>query len=159
MLNEELPGLSLPKAHRPPPTVLATHAYREFFLRSKLLDGNASPTRFMPKALRCSCSSCIAGASAIRLICLQARECWGHRQWLPPAMTEADIKATIEEFAQSAKNAVAAGFDGIELHGANGYLLEQFIRPNSNQRTDRYGGLIENRSRLVLEVADAAINA
>jgi len=77
----------------------------------------------------------------------------------PQAMTEADIKATIEEFAQSAKNAVAAGFDGVELHGANGYLLEQFIRPNSNQRTDRYGGSIENRSRLVLEVADAAINA
>jgi N-ethylmaleimide reductase len=78
---------------------------------------------------------------------------------VPQAMTEADIKSTIEEFAQAAKNAVAAGFDGIELHGANGYLLEQFIRPNSNQRTDRYGGSIENRSRFVLEVADAAIRA
>ncbi len=77
----------------------------------------------------------------------------------PQAMTEADIKATIEEFAQSAKNAVAAGFDGVELHGANGYLLEQFIRPNSNQRTDRYGGSIENRARFVLEVTDAVIRA
>jgi N-ethylmaleimide reductase len=77
----------------------------------------------------------------------------------PQAMTEADIRATIEEFAQSAKNAVAAGFDGVELHGANGYLLEQFIRPNSNQRTDRYGGSIENRARFVLEVADAVISA
>ena len=77
----------------------------------------------------------------------------------PQAMTEADIKATIEEFAQSAKNAVAAGFDGVELHGANGYLLEQFIRPNSNQRKDRYGGSIENRVRFVLEVADAVIRA
>jgi N-ethylmaleimide reductase len=77
----------------------------------------------------------------------------------PQAMTEEDIKATIEEFAQSAKNAVAAGFDGVELHGANGYLLEQFIRPNSNQRTDRYGGSIENRARFVLEVADAVIRA
>jgi N-ethylmaleimide reductase len=77
----------------------------------------------------------------------------------PQAMTEADIKATIEEFAQAAKNAIAAGFDGIELHGANGYLLEQFIRPNSNQRTDHYGGSIENRARFVLEVADAAIKA
>ncbi|MDO8261862.1 MAG: alkene reductase [Gallionella sp.] len=78
---------------------------------------------------------------------------------MPQAMTEADIKSTIEEFAQAAKNAVAAGFDGVELHGANGYLLEQFIRPNSNQRTDRYGGPIENRARFVLEVADAVINA
>ncbi|ABE47399.1 alkene reductase [Polaromonas sp. JS666] len=78
---------------------------------------------------------------------------------LPQAMTEADIKTAIEEFAQGAKNAVAAGFDGVELHGANGYLLEQFIRPNSNQRTDGYGGAIENRARFVLEVADAVIEA
>jgi N-ethylmaleimide reductase len=78
---------------------------------------------------------------------------------MPQAMTEADIKATIGEYAQAAKNGVAAGFDGIELHGANGYLLEQFIRPNSNLRTDRYGGPIENRARFVLEVADAAIGA
>lgn len=77
----------------------------------------------------------------------------------PQAMTEADIKTAIEEFAQAAKNAVSAGFDGIELHGANGYLLEQFIRPNSNQRTDRYGGSIENRARFVLEVAEAVIKA
>jgi len=78
---------------------------------------------------------------------------------MPQAMTEADIKTAIEEFAQGAKNAVAAGFDGVELHGANGYLIEQFIRPNSNQRTDRYGGTIENRARFVLEVADAVIKA
>lgn len=78
---------------------------------------------------------------------------------MPQEMTEADIKATIEEFAQAAKNAVAAGFDGVELHGANGYLIEQFIRPNSNQRTDRYGGSIENRARFALEVADAVSGA
>ena len=78
---------------------------------------------------------------------------------MPQAMTEADIQTAIEEYAQAAKNAVAAGCDGIELHGANGYLLEQFIRPNSNQRTDRYGGTIENRARFVLEVADAVIKA
>ncbi len=77
----------------------------------------------------------------------------------PQAMSEADIKSTVEEFAQGARNAIAAGFDGIELHSANGYLLEQFIRPNSNQRTDPYGGSIENRARFVLEVADAAIKA
>jgi N-ethylmaleimide reductase len=78
---------------------------------------------------------------------------------MPQAMTEADIHVTREEYVQAAKNAMAAGFDGIELHGANGYLLEQFIRPSSNQRTDHYGGSIENRSRFVLEVADAVIKA
>ena len=59
----------------------------------------------------------------------------------------------------AANNALAAGFDGIELHGANGYLLEQFFRPTSNQRTDRYGGSLENRARFVLEVVDAAVAA
>ena len=78
---------------------------------------------------------------------------------MPLGMTEADIKTAIAEFAQAAKNAVAAGFDGIELHGANGYLLEQFIRPNSNKRTDRYGGGIENRARFALEVVAATIAA
>jgi N-ethylmaleimide reductase len=78
---------------------------------------------------------------------------------VPLEMSEADIRATIGEFAQAAKNALAAGFDGVELHGANGYLLEQFIRPNSNQRTDRYGGAIQNRARFVLEVADAVTGA
>jgi N-ethylmaleimide reductase len=77
----------------------------------------------------------------------------------PEAMSEADIRTAIAEFAQAATNAVAAGFDGIELHGANGYLLEQFIRPTSNLRTDRYGGTIENRARFVLEVAEAVIGA
>jgi N-ethylmaleimide reductase len=77
----------------------------------------------------------------------------------PQAMSEADINTAINEFVQAAKNAMAAGFDGVELHGANGYLLEQFIRPTSNQRTDRYGGSIENRARFVLEVADAVIKA
>ncbi|WP_288128165.1 alkene reductase [Thiomonas sp.] len=78
---------------------------------------------------------------------------------VPQAMTEADIKTAIAEYAAAAKNAVAAGFDGVELHAANGYLLEQFIRPNTNQRADAYGGSIENRARFVLEVVDAAIAA
>jgi N-ethylmaleimide reductase len=78
---------------------------------------------------------------------------------VPQAMTDADIKHAINEFAQAAKNAIAAGFDGVELHSANGYLLEQFIRPNSNRRTDSYGGSMENRGRFVLEVARAAVAA
>jgi len=78
---------------------------------------------------------------------------------VPAAMSEAELKSTIAEYAKAASNAVAAGFDGIELHAANGYLLEQFIRPNSNQRTDAYGGSIEKRARFVLEVVEAAIAA
>ena len=77
----------------------------------------------------------------------------------PQAMTAAEIRNTVAEYAQAAKNAVTAGFDGIELHSANGYLLEQFIRPNTNQRTDGYGGPIENRARFVLEVAEAVMGA
>jgi N-ethylmaleimide reductase len=78
---------------------------------------------------------------------------------VPYAMTEAEVKAAIGEYAHAAKNAVAAGFDGVELHGANGYLIEQFIRPNSNIRTDSYGGSIENRARFALEAVAAAIAA
>jgi N-ethylmaleimide reductase len=78
---------------------------------------------------------------------------------VPEAMTAADIKNTIAEFVRAAKNAINAGFDGIELHSANGYLLEQFVRPNTNQRTDHYGGAIENRARFVLEVVDAVSKA
>jgi len=78
---------------------------------------------------------------------------------MPTAMSEVDSRTAVAEFAQGAKNAVAAGFDGVELHGANGYLLEQFIRPTSNLRTDRYGGTIENRARFVLEVTRAVIGA
>jgi N-ethylmaleimide reductase len=78
---------------------------------------------------------------------------------VPEAMTEADIKQTIEDYVTASKNGIAAGFDGIELHAANGYLLEQFLRPNSNIRTDAYGGSTEKRARFVLEVADAVIRA
>ncbi len=73
----------------------------------------------------------------------------------PRAMTTAEVKQTIQEFVKAAENAVEAGFDGVELHAANGYLIEQFIAPNTNLRTDEYGGSVENRSRFVLEVAEA----
>ncbi len=78
---------------------------------------------------------------------------------VPQAMSETDIRMAIEEYAQAARNAVTAGFDGVELHGANGYLIEQFIRPNTNIRTDSYGGTIENRGRFMCEVVAAAIAA
>jgi N-ethylmaleimide reductase len=78
---------------------------------------------------------------------------------VPEEMTLADIQAAVTEYAQSAKLAIEAGFDGIELHGANGYLIEQFLSPTTNQRTDAYGGTAENRLRFVLEVAAATAAA
>jgi N-ethylmaleimide reductase len=73
----------------------------------------------------------------------------------PKAMTAEDIVLTQAEYVTAAKNAVAAHFDGVELHSANGYLLEEFLSPVSNVRTDHYGGSIENRCRFVLEVTKA----
>ncbi|HJV80932.1 alkene reductase [Noviherbaspirillum sp.] len=70
----------------------------------------------------------------------------------PRALETHEIPVIVEEFRQAARNAKIAGFDGIEVHGANGYLLDQFLEDGTNQRTDRYGGSIENRARLLLEV-------
>lgn len=77
----------------------------------------------------------------------------------PREMTQADIDRVIKDFAQSAKKAIEAGFNGVEIHGGNGYLIDQFLRTNSNKRTDNYGGTRENRTRFLLEVVDAVIEA
>lgn len=77
----------------------------------------------------------------------------------PEAMTAEDLERTKQAYVHAARNAMAAGFDFVELHGANGYLLEQFLSPFSNIRTDQYGGSIENRCRFVLETAEAVANA
>ncbi len=78
---------------------------------------------------------------------------------VPKAMTPEDISDVRQEFIKAAVNAIKAGFDGIELHSANGYLLEQFLSPVSNIRDDSYGGSIENRCRFVIEVAEEVIKA
>lgn len=70
----------------------------------------------------------------------------------PRQMTKEDISQVIEEFRIAARNAIEAGFDGVEIHGANGYLIDQFLRSNSNKRDDNYGGSKENRIRLLLEI-------
>jgi len=74
---------------------------------------------------------------------------------VPRALKLSEIPDIIRQFRDGAQNAKAAGFDGVEIHGANGYLLDQFLRDGSNQRTDRYGGSLENRARLPLEVTKA----
>jgi len=77
----------------------------------------------------------------------------------PEAMTTAEVEEVRDGFVMAARNAVAAGFDGIELHGANGYLLEQFLNPHTNQRDDVYGGSVAGRARFVAEVARASADA
>lgn len=74
----------------------------------------------------------------------------------PRALEREEIPGVVAAFKQGAENAQRAGFDGVEIHGANGYLLDQFLQDSTNRRTDEYGGTIENRARLMLEVTDAA---
>ncbi|MDB5887805.1 MAG: alkene reductase [Rhodocyclales bacterium] len=76
---------------------------------------------------------------------------------VPRALETAEIPGIVEVFRKGAENAKRAGFDGVEIHGANGYLLDQFLQDSTNHRSDNYGGSIENRARLMLEVADAVI--
>ncbi|KAL4971543.1 FMN-linked oxidoreductase [Aspergillus desertorum] len=77
----------------------------------------------------------------------------------PRAMTIAEIKQKTADFVTASKNAMAAGFDGVEIHGANGYLLDQFLQDTSNQRDDEYGGSVANRSRLLYEVLHEVVRA
>ena len=76
---------------------------------------------------------------------------------VPRALATEELPTVVEQYRQAAENALAAGFDGVEIHGANGYLLDQFLRDGTNQRTDDFGGSIENRCRLLLQVAEAVI--
>jgi N-ethylmaleimide reductase len=77
----------------------------------------------------------------------------------PRALDIGEIPGIVEQFAQGARNAMEAGFDGVEVHGANGYLIDQFLRDGTNKRTDAYGGSIENRTRFLLDVVDAVTAA
>jgi N-ethylmaleimide reductase len=76
----------------------------------------------------------------------------------PRALETGEVGGIVEAFRQAAGNAMKAGFDGVEIHGANGYLLEQFLQSHTNLRTDQYGGGIENRARLLMEITQAAID-
>lgn len=76
---------------------------------------------------------------------------------VPRALELSEIPGIIADYKRGAENAQKAGFDGVEIHGANGYLLDQFLQDGTNKRTDEYGGKVENRARLMLEVTDAAI--
>ncbi|MCE2899891.1 MAG: alkene reductase [Gemmatimonas sp.] len=78
---------------------------------------------------------------------------------LPHALTTEEVAAVVQEYVSAARHAIEAGFDGVELHAANGYLIEQFLNANLNSRTDQYGGTAANRNRFALEIARAAADA
>ena len=97
-------------------------------------------------------------ASAVKLEGDQIHTPEGKKDYeVPQPMTHDDIRRTVEDFRQAAINAKAAGFDGIEVHAANGYLINQFLDARSNQRDDEYGGSLENRYRFLSEVMDAVL--
>ena len=77
----------------------------------------------------------------------------------PRALTTGEIPEVIAQFRAGAENARRAGFDGVEIHAANGYLIDQFLRDGTNRRTDRYGGSVENRARFLFEVVEAVTGA
>ncbi|KAG5484903.1 hypothetical protein LSCM4_07676 [Leishmania orientalis] len=93
--------------------------------------------------------------------CAAAFACDGKKQPypVPHAMTAEEIAHYVKLYATAARNAMAAGFDGVEVHGANGYLIDEFLKSGSNHRTDEYGGSVENRCRFLFQVMDAVIEA
>lgn len=129
----------------------AVHAKGGFIFLQLWHTGRASHSSFQPDGGLPVAPSAIA----IRgLMCLTSD--WKQVPYETPRALELDeIPGIIEAYREGARNALAAGFDGVEVHGANGYLLEQFLHSSSNRRTDIYGGSIENRARLLVEVTAA----
>jgi N-ethylmaleimide reductase len=116
--------------------------------------GRISHALNMPKGAR------IFSSSAVK----PAGQMWTDQEQMqdypvPEAMTLEDVHQAINEFGKAAANAMEAGFDGVELHGANGYLIEQFLNPNVNQRTDEFGGSVKKRSAFLLSAVDSVIDA
>ena len=129
----------------------AVHAKGSKIFVQLMHTGRASATQNLPEGAR------VVGPSAIAL----GQDVWtdaagNQPAAVPHALTDAEVEATIDAYAQSAALAVEAGFDGVEIHGANGYLVDQFLNTASNQRTDRWGGSVENRIRFAVEVCRRA---
>lgn len=130
------------------PVVAAVHARKGKIFAQLMHTGRVSHIANMPAGSK------VVAPSAVKLDGQMYTDAQGMQDYpVPEAMGEAEIAQAKAEFVQAARNAIAAGFDGVELHAANGYLLEQFLSPDTNRRTDAWGGSIENRIRFVVEVA------
>ncbi|KAL0079877.1 hypothetical protein J3Q64DRAFT_1148206 [Phycomyces blakesleeanus] len=112
--------------------------------------GRASSPAFIPG------NKIPVSASAIAI---NGKDLIGHDYKVPRALETEEISQLVQTYANAARNAISAGFDGVELHGANGYLIDQFLNTSSNIRTDQYGGSIENRTRFALEVIEGVSKA
>jgi len=136
------------------PVTAAVHARNGKIFAQLMHTGRVSHVANMPSATK------VVAPSAVALAGQMYTDAQGMQDYpVPEAMTDADIAQAKSEFVQAAKNAIAAGFDGIELHAANGYLLEQFLSPDTNRRTDAWGGSIDQRIRFVVDVAREAVAA
>ena len=135
-------------------TTAAAHAGGARIIAQLMHTGRVSHPLNMPAGSRVLAPSAIAAKGQMWTDQSQMQD-----QPVPEAMTAGDISAAIQEYVAASQHAIAAGFDGVELHAANGYLIEQFIRPTSNQRTDSYGGSIERRAKFVLELVDRVSTA
>ncbi|KAI8143796.1 hypothetical protein BJV82DRAFT_668239 [Fennellomyces sp. T-0311] len=112
--------------------------------------GRATTTQFLPPGAKLVSSSAVPVPGLNEL---------GNDYETPHALTADEINAIVADFVQAAKNTMDAGFDGVEIHAANGYLIDQFINTSCNKRTDEYGGSIENRARFCLKIVDAVVEA
>lgn len=166
-----MPASSSPRAPSPARWARASPTARVCTPGSRPSPGSPSPTPCTPAAAGSSCSSCTCGRighpslypsghqSVAPSAIAAAGQAYGPEGPLdypePRALTTAEIADVVKEFADSAELAVEAGFDGVEVHAGNGFLLHQFLAENSNQRTDQYGGSVENRIRFAIEVIEA----
>ena len=116
--------------------------------------GRVSHSSFQPGGAMPVSSSAVPISAALKTMTADGKPA---AYETPRALETGEIVDVIEGFRQAARNALRAGFDGVEIHGANGYLIEQFLQSRTNIRTDRYGGSIENRARFLLEIARAVV--
>src|SRR6202171_1884615 len=116
--------------------------------------GRVSHSSFQPGGVLPVAPSAVAVSDAVRAATAEGKVV---PYETPRALGTSEIPGVIEAYRQAANNALKAGFDGVEIHGANGYLIEQFLQSHTNLRTDRYGGSIENRTRFLMEVTQAVI--
>lgn len=131
----------------------AVHVKDSFIFSQLWHTGRSSHSSFQPNGILPVAPSAIPITSQTAL-----NSEWKSVPYETPRALELDeIPTIIEAYRDGARNAIAAGFDGVEVHGANGYLLEQFLHSNSNKRTDSYGGSVANRARLLLEVTKAVV--